>query len=249
MARHFHLITVSVVLLTVGHVTAEVIPINPGDFTPAATVETFENILNVTIPPAISPISGHMPFPYDFGSGVSLIAGAPLPDGYVDIVDFQFDSPPATFGWGLGATSIWTGIELPSGTAVLGHSNVVTPDPPYSPMVFEFANPVARLGAYCEAFIDTMPGTGEVSIEAFDANGASLGSIVAMTDGAGWDRFGNYYGPVDSWIGLETGDGQPLIKQIAVSGTSMVMDDLTFEVPEPASLAMLVVAMFWLRKR
>ena len=236
-------------LVASGQARASVVPIGPGAFGPAAVVEGFENIVNVKLP-ASPPynIFSDLPVPWDFGSGVSLTGAS----GGASIADWQFDDPESPEGWGLSLDGgqIKHDTAIPSPTSILTH---LTPAG-NEPLRLTFDTPVARVGAYTEASIFRLIGyDGLVTLEAFDEGGASLGLVQVFANGAGWNIFASPpvdLGPLDSWIGLETVGAQPLIKSVEFVGRSLVMDDLHFQVPEPASaITGLLGVLFVLRRR
>ncbi len=227
--------------------SADVVPVGPGGFGSGAAVEGFENIVNVQIPatPPYNIFAG-LPVPFDFGSGVSLTAANPEPGGGASIADWQFDDSNSPEGWGLSfeGGSIGADTGLPSPTSALCH-DTYTPSGDIPPLRFTFATPVARVGAYTEAAIWQLLGyDGSVTLEAFDDGGASLGLVQVFANGAGWNIFVYppvYLGPLDTWVGLETVGGEPLIKSVEFVGRYLAMDDLTFEVPEPATVALMAL--------
>ncbi len=225
---------------------ASVVPVDVSGFGPATTIETFEDIAGVEIPADPFFLAfADVPIPFDFGNGVSLTLSNVAPDGVASILD---RSLATGFGWGLGIDGgeIQDDTVIPSGTAILTHSTG-TPNGEIAPLEFTFDQPVARVGAFMEA-----SNLGLLSLEAFDVDGISLGLVDTFSDGAGRLIFDPDIdlGPLDTWLGLETADGQPLISSVVILGDYMVMDDLHFEVPEPASLSLFaVVGLLALRRR
>ncbi len=234
-------------------VSADVVPIDVGAFGPGATIETFEGIVGVEIPAdPFFTIFGDLPVPFDFGNGVVLTGSNVPPDGNASIADFSVD-PGSGVGWGLSLQggSIEEDTVIPSGTSFLTHGNI-GPSGELVPLELTFDAPVSRVGAFLEASILDGVLDGFLSLEAFDGLGNSLGLVTGFADGAGRlvDDPSIDLGPLDTWLGLETADSQPLIKRVEIIGDFMVMDDLHFEVvPEPATLTLLAISSLLCRRR
>jgi hypothetical protein len=232
----------------------DIVSISPDAFGPSAHTETFEGIVGVDLPldSAYSPTST-IPTGYQFASGL-VVADESVSDvaGVFDFNAYGFVRPAGMYiGYGLGMEggSIyglpeWTvggppagsaTTTLPSGSAILTlHNGYAT---------FGFDSPVAQVGSYFEASIFEMIGImGDLTMEAFDVDGHSLGSVTSFGDGVANDN------ALDSWIGLATADGRPLINSVVMklpvsiyeSYGVAVMDNLMFEVPEPTSLLLLL---------
>jgi len=87
----------------------------------------------------------------------------------------------ATFG---GGSVVADGVSMPCGFAHAGVNSYF--DTQFGPITVAFASPVDRVGAW---FVSA-PGVGDLSIEAFDATGVSLGSITGTLPGDGGLKFG-----------------------------------------------------------
>jgi hypothetical protein len=243
-----------------------VISISPDAFGPSAQTETFEGIVGIDLPinSQWDPSSNIAPG-YQFRSGLTLATQTAA--NVANVLDFNaygYVNPMpghAFLGYSLGPDdgSIWgppwgtvggppgggPGTTLPSGTAILTLHN--------DRAIFGFDSPVAQVGSYFEAHMYAEVGLmGDLTLEAFDAEGQSLGSLTRYGDGVLHDN------ALDSWIGLATEDGRPLISSVVVtlprtsSGSYgvAVMDNVMFEVPEPMSLFLLLPgALFLCRRR
>lgn len=203
-------------LLGVGPTTAQVTPIDPGEFGPGATIIEFEEIVGVVVPqdPFFFTFSIPITFPFSLGQGATLTMGN-------DVVFFEgeLDDPPGSGAWGLGLDAMGnihdvdSDDAIPSGTGWLASLDFAT-----SLLDIEFETPVDQVGGHIEA--DQSVGADMPSLEAFDENGTSLGSVSTETDGVFYDD------ALDGWIGLAS---TVPIKSIRFHSSNFVMDDLTFE--------------------
>ncbi|MCI0364319.1 MAG: hypothetical protein L0219_10580 [Phycisphaerales bacterium] len=227
-----------------------VTPIGPDGIAGGASVETFEGIAGVQLPLVPFDESTFWPFsdlpsPYSFASGVTYSASIPS-----RIFDFSQTPTPEQFGWGLSVQGggISNQTPLPSGTAFFAmdyFDGIGSVD-------FTFATPVAQVGGYVEcAWFDKVGWDGIATLEAFDSGGASLGMILAQTDGVGGFFPSDPIDPLDTWMGLQTIDGSASIAFVRFSAVGLVLDDLTFStvVPAPGALAFLAVGGLLSRRR
>lgn len=210
--------TMTVAALASPLATAQLKPVDARDFGAGTIVETFEGELGTTIPPA--PIGsgfivpwGVIPTNHTFPSGVQMTAQSPQPD---EMLLFDFFVAAGVLGFynlgnGAGILSQYT--KLPSGTACIAQSNAANGG------VVEFTLPgeFIRVGAFVEGGAAC---GGRVTIEVFDANGASLGSHKVQTDGVGGDV------SLDGFIGVES--AVP-IARVRVQTCGGILDDLMFD--------------------
>jgi formylglycine-generating enzyme len=185
--------------------------ISPADFSSTAVVETFEDI---------KPFGTYWPFPTPFTlpSGAQLCEPYPnQPGSYrvhlVDGVGF--------FGYTFSSIAPY----VPSGTAYVGQANAGAYD---NGIVFAFPAGVFRAGAYVAADPWHIDG-GPVLVSSYDASGNLLASVtIDHATVSGWkNRF----------VGFEEPAGIGSIRFLGDSGSTVRLDDLTFEaVPEPSTL-------------
>lgn len=155
--------------------------------------------------------------------GSAPLVGQSVADSYAD--------------WGISLTSIGSaGDALPVFALEGGRDGMFAltadgPNPPGNNLIVEFDQPVQSVSA--EVFSDS--NKGQVTMTAFDANGREIDAVTSATgspDGWGWHPIA---------IDAET----PRITRLAFTPDLPLrpvgIDDLTWVVPEPASLTLLAV--------
>ena len=194
------------------------------DFSGHASVESFEGLNRPSLPNA----SINLPIPFIFPSGVAITQPAPnRTDSFgVFIIDGG-----GFFGYSFESIVPY----IPSGTAYVGQANA-------GGITFSFAQPIYRVGLFVAAdpFHGGLSGPVEISIR--DTTGQVLETTV-VTDvlKETWKT---------SFIGFENASG---IKHIHIKGDGgdvLRIDNLTFEVPEPASASLVAcIALLLARRR
>jgi hypothetical protein len=199
--------------------TAEALSIGRSGFSAAAKVEGFEGIVNGT--------NLAIQTPYIFPSGVSLTGPVPSISG--------------TFGpyiVGDGFFGLLGGQDVPDGAAYLGQA---APDNRTGPLVFTFPTPVYRAGAYiCIAVPPSTPNA-SVIMEALNSAGQVLESAtISDISPAEWSS---------DFVGIQNSGMIAQLEFVGDESGVLRIDDLTFEVPEPSSLAILTSGLFLLSQR
>ncbi|MHC4740742.1 MAG: PEP-CTERM sorting domain-containing protein [Planctomycetota bacterium] len=183
--------------------------ITPGDFGTAAKVEDFEELANIVFTETIP------------GNANRHYA---VPDDYWFNGDVILSAPhtssarigdftQGTRFWGLGHRVIESAADVHSGSAYFG---VQFNDP--DTVTFTFDTAQLRVGAWVDAFWDY-----PVTLSVLDVHGSQIGSVSA--EPRDW-----------TFLGLES---ETPIWGVSVWGMVPVIDDLTYEVPEPATLLLL----------
>ena len=205
-----------VALLGGGPAAGQVTPIGPDSFGPEATILEMEKIVGVLLPedPFFIAFSVSAPFPFSLGQGVTLTQG-----GDVAFFEGALDIPPGSAAWGLGLDGMENIHDVGSDDAIpSGTGWMASLDLSMSMLEIELDTPVGRIGAHIES--DQSVDAPMPSLEAFDENGSSLGSVSVETDGVFYDN------ALDGWIGLSS---TVPIKRIRIHSINFVLDDLTFE--------------------
>lgn len=198
------------------------IPIGPGDFGSAAEVEDFEGLANVVFTEVLPPNKHYylVRNDYSFNGDFTLTQPSPNPpesdntNGMVIIGDFTQD----TEDWGLGNRNLDDAGDLHSGSAYLGGQSGPESD---ITMTFTFNSALLRVGAWVDDY--WVAGDVSVTLSAIDFGGSVIESV-ATTPG--------YW----TFLGIES---EIPIWAVSITGDVPVVDDLTYEVPEPATVALL----------
>jgi hypothetical protein len=215
---------VSVVLLCtfVVHRSALGMPIDRSAFTAAATVESFEGIVNNT------DLAIQTPFHFPSDSAVTLTGPVPSISG--------------TFGpyiVGDGFFGLSSGQFVPDGKAYLGQSN---PNLDTGPLEFTFATPMLRVGALFATSTPFDSSPASVTLEAIGANGTLLESVsVTGVQPQAW---------ATDFVGIQRGEGIARLIVAGNKQGVLRMDDLTFEaLPEPSGIALAAVALLLISRQ
>ena len=178
-------------------------------FSAAAKVEGFEGIVNGT--------DLAIQTPYAFSSGVRLTGPTP--------------SIAGTYGpyiVGDGFYGLYGGEDVPDGVAYLGQAN---PDLFTGPLVFTFASPVYRSLRYVCTTDPPYNPTATVIMEALNSSGQLLES--ATISGVSPTQWSSHF------VGIQNSGMIAQLEFIGDKSGVLRIDDLVFEVPEPASIALL----------
>jgi hypothetical protein len=160
---------------------------------------------------------------YTFASGVSLTSPVPNPGtlGNGAFVHGFAIGTGTSNNWGANG-SVATALNVPFGTAYLGaFDNLTGATTPVS-VRLSFASDMHRVGAY----LTGAPGL-TLRMDAYDASGTLVESTTIGTVAvASWSN---------NFLGLERSGG---IRSVVFSGADFGVDGLSFEAPEPGSLAL-----------
>ena len=207
--------------------------ITPWDFNGLAKIEDFEGLANVSFLSAIVPLNPHylVDTGYYFNDDFTITFPASNPPdpgntyyaGAVVIGDFS----QGTDYWGLGHRRIDSPADVYSGNAYLG----VLSDGLYPATVtFGFRDPVYKVGAWIDSgqYHNT-----PLTFEILDNVGNIIDSM--STFSSDW-----------TFVGLESNTP---IYSISFTGFVSVVDNLMYEIPEPATMLLFAFGGLMLRKR
>jgi len=193
----------------------------PGDFSSAAKVEDFEGLANVVFKEVLPSYNPHyvVKNDYSFNGDFTLINPNPNPpkagdseEGAAILGDFT----QGTLFWGLGYRALEDAGDVYSGSAYLGAQFTGIS----KTMTFAFDSGLLRVGAWVDGYSDT-----SVTLAAFDSIGSEIESVSVSPHN--W-----------AFLGIES---DTPIWAISITGQVPVVDDLTYEVPEPATMSLLAV--------
>jgi hypothetical protein len=198
-------------------------PIGPGDFGPAAEVEDFEGLANVVFTEVL-PRNMHYYLvrnDYAFNGDFTLtqpFPNPPAPDNNTSGMVIIGDFTQGNEGWGLEDRNLDDASDLHSGSAYLGGQFNTGPNT----MTFTFNSALLRVGAW----VDDYPNA-SVTLSAINSSGSVIESVATIptTIPSDW-----------TFLGIES---EIPIWAVSITGYVPVVDDLMYEVPEPATICLL----------
>jgi len=227
------LLAMVVVLCSIIVLPAVGVQVSPQDFGPNAKIEDFEGLANVVLKDVVNPSNPHyiVSNAYWFNGDFSLTQPAPNPPapgdpflmGTVVIGDFT----QGTVFWGLSHRVIEGPADVYSGSAYLG---MATSPVERRTAIFTFNSPMVRVGTWLDgADYDERP----VELAVLDVDGFEIESVSAMP---------GYW----TFLAIES---QTPIWAFSITGYVPVIDDVMYEVPEPATLLLLGFCAAFLKRR